>query len=436
MTLFWWIIGGLLLLSVLMIAVPVFFWQRGQVITSDQSQPTGNAKVIREQQNLTIFRDNQQELDQQLADKTINQQDYDLLVLEMQRNLLLDIPENTEPVAVLVTPSKGKVYGVLLILALLIPVSSLYLYSQWGAADQVAELEQLNETGMTQKSAGKSDFIQLADQLESKLQNNPDDIKGWLLLAKTRMSLRQYDKAAEIYKNLIDKADTDINRAMVLGLYAQASFFIAGQQITPEVMRTIELALLANPDEVTALSLRGVNAFANENYPLAIESWQRAAENTNNEENRDTLLRGAEQARQRMGLSSSVSSVQTDTSGTSEESFGSLLVDLSIKPELLKNLDPNLWVYVFAKAVNGPRQPLAANRYKLSELPVQVPLDDSMAMNPQLKVSRFAQVEVVARVSMSGKPIASKNDLQGSVVLSRKGSSQTGIGLVIDSVVR
>ena len=436
MTLFWWIISGLLLLSVLMIAVPLFFWQRGQVITSNQSQPTGNAKALREQQNLTIFRDNRQELDQQLADKTINQQDYDLLVLEMQRNLLLDIPENTEPAAVLVIPSKGKVYGVLLILAVLIPVSSLYLYSQWGAADRVAELEQLNETGVTQNSAGKTDFIQLADQLESKLQNSPDDIKGWLLLAKTRMSLRQYDQAAKIYKNLIDKADTDINRAMVLGLYAQASFFIAGQQITPEVMRTIELALLANPAEVTALSLRGVNAFANENYPLAIESWQRAAENTNNEENRDTLLRGVEQARQRMGLSSSVSPIQTDTSGASEENFGSLLVDLSIKPELLKDLDPNLWVYVLAKAVNGPRQPLAANRYKLSELPVQVPLDDSMAMNPQLKVSKFAQVEVVARVSMSGKPIASKNDLQGSVVLSRKGSSQTGIGLVIDSVVQ
>ncbi|MBV1915934.1 MAG: c-type cytochrome biogenesis protein CcmI [Pseudomonadales bacterium] len=437
MTTFWWVISGLLLLSVLMVVIPVIFWQCRQSLMPDENSQSVNTKSLREQQNLTIFQQNKQELDRQLSDKTIGQRDYDLLVVEMQRNLLIDIPEDDQPNAVATVPSPGKIYSVVLLLAVLIPVSSLYLYEQWGAEDRVAQLELVQQTLTKQGGRSKTDFIRMADDLENKLRDQPDDIRGRMLLAKTRMSLQQYTQAAEIYKNLIDKADTDKNRAMAMGLYAQASFFIAGQKITPEILNTIGLALQADPDEVTSLSLTGVDAFARENYPLAAESWQRAAENTDNPQNRETLLRGVDQARQHMGLPPQISpSKSGGASDGTAENFGSLLVDLSIKPELLNGLDPDLRVYLFAKAVNGPRAPLAANRYKLSELPLRVALDDSMAMNPELKLSMFARVEIVARVSLNGKPMASKGDLQGSVTLTRKGSSQTGIGLVIDSVVR
>ena len=90
---------------------------------------------------------------------------------------------------------------------------------------------------------------------------------------------------------------------------------------------------------------------------------------------------------------------------------------------------------MFAKAINGPRAPLAANRYKVSDLPTQVRLDDAMAMNPSLKVSGFSQVAVVARISQSGQPIAGSNDLQGSTTVTRKDSSQTGVQVVIDSIL-
>lgn len=430
----WLSIAGLLFLAVLMIFVPMIFWRRRNQLNPHAASSTEGKSSQRENQNLTIFNENITELAQQLTEGLITQQDHDQLKLETERNLLVDIPEsNDKRDSFASSPSARNAFVVAILLSVIIPVASVYLYSEWGSADRVAELEQLNsgeQVSDKRSPAGKRDFSKLADQLEAKLQNSPDDITGWMLLAKTRMSLGEYVKAAEIYKILIEKASTNKNRGMAMGLYAQAGFFIAGQRVTPAVLQTIELALQADPNEITALGLKGVDAFAKQNYSEAITNWQLAADNTGNEENRQTLLRGIEQARQRMNISGSGSST------ASNQNFGSLLVDLSIEPKLLEGLDPDLWVYVFAKAVNGPRQPLAANRFKISDLPLRVPLDDSMAMSPNLKVSGFAQVEVVARVSKSGQPIASKNDLQGSTILTRKGSSQTGIRLVIDTIIQ
>ena len=242
------------------------------------------------------------------------------------------------------------------------------------------------------------------------------------------------------------KAVTDKNRGMVLGLYAQAGFFIAGQQLTTDVMEVVEQALRADPYEVTALGLKGVDAFAKQDYAIAIANWQRAADNTENDENRQTLLRGIAQANQRIAGDSSqliedradaLAETEAVSSATaiSSTNFGSLLVNVSIDPKLAQGLNPDLWVYVFAKAINGPRAPLAANRYKVSDLPTQVRLDDAMAMNPSLKVSGFSQVAVVARISQSGQPIAGSNDLQGSTTVTRKDSSQTGVQVVIDSIL-
>jgi len=442
MTLFWGIVAALILLAILMIVVPVFFWKRRELRsgTGQLASDTEDLGSDREAENLKIFAQNIAELDRQNANGLISDEDYEQLKLETQRNLLVDIPEHSgAPDAPERVPSVRGTTIVASLLALIISVASITLYSEWGSADRVATLLEQRESGQIvdgkRAASGQRDFGKLADQLAEKLKDSPDDITGWLLLAKTRMSLKQPEKAAAIYLRLIDKATTDKNRAMVLGLYAQAEFFIAGERVTPAVLASIEKALQADPNEITALGLQGVVHFSNQQFTQAIASWERAAATTSNEVNRATLLRGIDQARQRLGQPAGASAVSGRES-MAKADFGSVFVNLSIKPELLKSLNPDLWVYLFAKAVNGPRAPLAANRFKLSQLPLQVVLDDSSAMDPSLKISSFPQIEVVARVSMSGQPMASNGDLQGSTQLTRKGSSQTGIRLVIDSVIQ
>ncbi len=92
---------------------------------------------------------------------------------------------------------------------------------------------------------------------------------------------------------------------------------------------------------------------------------------------------------------------------------GRLAVNVSLAPELAKQTSPSDTVFIFVRAAEGPRMPLAIVRRSVAELPVSVTLDDSMAMTPSLKLSNFSDVVVGARISKTGSAMPQRGDLEG-----------------------
>jgi cytochrome c-type biogenesis protein CcmH len=88
-------------------------------------------------------------------------------------------------------------------------------------------------------------------------------------------------------------------------------------------------------------------------------------------------------------------------------------VQVTLAPDLAAHVQPGDTLFVFARAAEGPRMPLAISRRRADELPLTVTLDDSMAMQPQLKLSAFDRVVVGARISRSGNAIPQTGDLEG-----------------------
>jgi cytochrome c-type biogenesis protein CcmH len=103
---------------------------------------------------------------------------------------------------------------------------------------------------------------------------------------------------------------------------------------------------------------------------------------------------------------------------------------VSLAPSLAATVAPNDTVFIFARAAEGPRMPLAILRHRASELPIRFTLDDSQAMSPEMKMSKFPRVVVGARVSKSGNAMTQPGDLIAAPVPG--GGSE--LKLVIDQV--
>jgi cytochrome c-type biogenesis protein CcmH len=121
------------------------------------------------------------------------------------------------------------------------------------------------------------------------------------------------------------------------------------------------------------------------------------------------------------------------TQNADQGSAAAITGNVSLSPALAGKVRPTDIVFILARAAQGPKMPLAVLRKQVKDLPLKFTLDDSMAMQPQLKLSGFPQVVVVARVSKSGTPMAQSGDLQGLTGTIKPGA--TNLNIVIDSVM-
>jgi cytochrome c-type biogenesis protein CcmH len=105
-----------------------------------------------------------------------------------------------------------------------------------------------------------------------------------------------------------------------------------------------------------------------------------------------------------------------------------------LAPGFAAKATPEDTVFIFARAAEGPRVPLAVMRKQVRDLPATFTLDDSMAMTPAAKLSDHAQVVVGARVSSTGNPAAQPGDLEGYSAPLAPGAS--GVQITINSEIR
>lgn len=365
---FWLAAGLLLLVALAFLLIPVLRGRRAQ------------AEEDRTALNVALYQERLAELEAQQQAGVLSSEQLEAGRVEEARELLADT-EGTEQER---SSRLGKLTP--LLAAVLVPLLAVGLYLHWGASDKV---ELAREFAQQPRSVEE-----MTARLEQAVKAQPDSAEAWYFLGRTYMA---QDRAADAAKAFERATGLAGRQPELLGQLAQALYFANGKKWSAELQALTDEALKANPEEVTSLGLLGIAAFEDKRFKDAIGFWERlAALLPADDPSRSAIQGGIERARERLAPGDSV------PEPAALAAVSVLKVRVELAPELKGKVQPTDTVFVFARAASGPPMPLAVKRLTVADLPAEVSLSDSDAMMPQLKLSNFPQVLLVARVSRAG----------------------------------
>jgi len=401
-----------LLVALLLLAALSFVWW--PVLMQRRNQPAG---VSRQDLNVQAFESQVADLESDLQAERIDSEQFNALKVELERNLLGDVAQQSGEVANAQTTHKGLSLTAVL-LSVMVLVGGLGLYLKLGSSSTLQEMAAQQTLVHKLSELAPDERVTL---LEQEAANNPQQTDVWYALANIYFQQGRAEKTKYAYDQLLAVVGED---SVLLAEYAQILFFMNENKITAEVAAVAERALKVDPRNLSALGLLGISAFENGLYSKAIAAWQTALSVAPDAQGAEALRLGIERARALMA--------EEPQAATGAQ----LTVMISLDEALAAQVDPEQVVFVLARAVTGPKMPLAAHKLRVKDLPATVILNDEMAMRPELKLSSVDEVEVLARVSTSGRPIAKTGDLQGRFGPVNVSDQQAPIKLLIDEVVQ
>ena len=335
--------------------------------------------------NVALYQERLAELQQQLEEGVLNAGQLEAGRAEAARELLAD----TEGVAPARVSSLGKALP--LLAAIMVPVLGLGLYLHYGSSDKV-ELT-------TEFSQPPQSLEEMVARLERAAAAQPDSAEGLYFLGRAYMAQNRPGDAAKVFERTVALAG---RQPELLGQWAQAQYFADDKQWSDKTQALTDEALKADPKEVTSLGLLGIAAFEGKRYQEAITYWQRLLnELPQGDKSREALEGGIERARQQL-----LASGGKVEEAPAAEARASIKVSVDLADAVKAQVLPGDSVFIFARAVSGPPAPLAVKRVTVADLPITVELGDVDAMMPQLKLSNFPEVQLMARISRAGQPTA------------------------------
>lgn len=416
MTAFWIICAVLLVIAIPFIAYPLW---RGTVKSNT---------VARDAANLEILRDQINEMDIDLKNGLLSADLHEQGKSELQSRVLEEVGE----VAEVETP-RSPYKKLAIVLSVLLPIMAIGLYTQVGNLDAFSN--RAGHGGMSEMSSVGG--VSSISALEKKVEENPADGESLLLLARAYMEAGRFADSAKAYENLTQYISDE---AWIWADYADALAMAQNQSLRGKPTDLINKALKIDPDSMKGLALAGSAGMERGDFAAAIKHWERLRSLLPaDSEDAKMIEGGLAEARQMMShikggkapmaLEQIAPPAQQAASGK-ERITGKVTLSDSLKGKY----SPDDTVFVLARAAEGPKMPLAILRKQVRDLPITFELDDSMAMQPQMTLSAFDKVVVVARISKSGTAMPEAGDAQGTSQAMSPGAK--GVNLKIDQMVK
>ncbi len=451
MIIFWILAAGLLGLALSFILVPLL---RPEPVPESPHQDT---------LNLEVFRRRLQELDADLAAGSLDQDSYRAARRDLERDLLQDLDGvDIRAPADESHATGGRPWLLASALAIAVPVTALLLYLQLGDRDIIGQLEAAAQSPVQQPTGpggqGVPSIEVLVQRLEDRLEENPADLQGWLMLGRTHFALNNAEKGLSAMQRAYELAPEEPE---VMLAYAEALAATSPtRSLEGRPAELIQAALERAPDSTSARWLAGMLAYQRGRFEEAIGVWEGILDELEpGGEEATNLGQMIAEARARADLPppepkvAQQGTAEAEPTGASTDEAVRTLVEaepgvaadpapkvgpsvtaeVMLDARLVARTSPEDTVFVFARAAEGPPMPLAVQRLRVRDLPRLVTLDDTMAMMPAMRLSAFPDVRIGARISKSGAATPRPGDLEGETG-PVKTDGNTRVSVTIDRV--
>ncbi|MFQ2134341.1 c-type cytochrome biogenesis protein CcmI [Aeromonas hydrophila] len=410
MTAFWIVIAALLALVSLALVLPLW---RGE----------GKQSISRSALNKQLYRQRLLEIGEE-REQGVLAEEQDSLI-ELQRSLLDDIPDVEQ------TARGGKsmiwIPGVLVLL-----VVSLGLYYKLGSWQEVSRwqdansrLGELSNRILVERDAEvtEQDLLDFTLALRTRLKDEPNDYRGWLLLGRLSLDGNDPEMAREALERAYGLAP---QKAMVAVPYAQALMMTGDDAQADQLLR---VAIAQDPANIEARSVYAFMALQKEDFKTALQRWREMLPLMEKGSTRYTMVERsidyAEQQLKKRGMASAT--VPAETSGQNAASDQVLEVkagEFPLKVTLADGiaLPEDAHLFVFAVIPNGPPMPIAVKRIPGPHFPLTLSLGDGDAMMEGNKLAAYPELQFKARLSRGGNVMNKEGAFEGVSVPVATGS--------------
>ena len=408
--------------------------------------------------NVAIYKSQRRELDEELARGAINESEHKAALAELSARVVDEVPEQQMVSAASLAVNK-RPWWLVTLLAVALPLSAVVLYGTLGAPRAI-EMSGIAPTatgmliGHTENTKPGEEppmpdkqILAMVDSLSQKMQQNPTDPRGWILLARSQNALGRYAEASAAFERA---AALTPNDPQLLADYADATVMTQQGRFEGKPYALIKQALKLDPNHMKALALAGTAELRMGNRPASLIHWEKlktlVPKDSADYREVETII--AEVKGTKLDAIAAAPATAAPPLPPSPPMAGSKAATESaakpgvkvtgkvvIAPDVAGKLASGDTLFVFARAKEGPRMPLAVMRVpapKANAFPVAFELTDAMAMAPGVNLSSFAEVLIEARVSKSGNAQLQPGDLSGLSDVVKPGAS--GVTVTIGKV--
>ena len=402
---------ALMLLSLAVLLPPL--------LTDSPAEPSG-AKTRDEATLRRLYQVQLAELEQDRLGGRLSDADHAQAVEELQRRLLGELDRPRASVVWRQGPWLRR--GSALLLAVLLPVTAFALYLQVGDPKAAAQLAQA-QPGAHGEGAGDAQVQAMVDGLARRLEAQPRNLPGWVMLARSYETMERYDAAAQAYRRALQEAQrSQMDAEVQARLWADLADALASAQgggLDGEAGKAIAQALQLQPNQPKALALAGSAAARHGKLDEARKHWQALLAQL--EPGSDMALRVQDDLLKLETLAPEGSPAAT--ARASDTSVSRLSGELRwAKGDFEQASLAKAQVFVVARADGQPR-PVAVLRLSATSLPAHFTLGPENLLDPAISLSAFPALRLQARLSLDGQAMPQAGDVYSQALSVQPGAS-------------